>query len=200
MPKGGAAARASVAEERRKAILAMLRQHPGSTIGDLVALLAESHETNHDWPQAPWPQARNEPYDVGVRQHLYTLLSEGVVRWGRDDELWTARWWAPPRYCACGGEKRRPVDECCARCVPERAAALLPADSAPFEEAIRRERRRGVEIVLGVTTDLKRVIRVGTSRGLVELEVSDDETWEQGFERVAASIGVTPAERLPASV
>lgn len=220
MPRNPATAR------RREVILDVVCSKPGLTFRALLDELRALHDEGR-WPQADWPGARQDPYDVGLRQLLGAMVRDGQVR---EIEAGVGRVYAPAekrkhcdlifglkaegktveeiaeelglgksiiyavlndpfgskerqrkrRYCPACGTKKDPRDEWCPKCVGQKAAAMMPPpeESAFWQNAMARARARGVEFVLGVTPDFRRIIRVDTGRGRFDRVLHKGEDFE----------------------
>jgi hypothetical protein len=164
MPPGLEQAEAS---KRRMAITAkvvrMKAGENGLLLKEVLALLRQLHEAGK-WPQSEAAGARNEPYDCGTRQHLASLVNRGEVVVVRDDRSYD-------RY------------------FPPDPAKLLPKNPRRFETAIMRARASGIrDVVLGVTEDCRRVIRIDTGRGEIEHWLRPGETWELACKELGIAV------------
>lgn len=156
-----------MASRKRMAITAkvvkMKAGEHGLLLKDVLALLRQLHEAGK-WPQSTATGARNEPYDTGTRQHLASLVRDGKVIVVRGED---------------GYDRYFPPDP----------AKLLPTNRRRFETAIIRARAHGLkDVVLGVTEDCRRVIRVDTGRGELEHWLRPGETWEFACKEVGIHV------------
>lgn len=161
--------RGEATEARRLMILAVMREAPGAAMtSDIVRRLRQLHGQGL-WPAAAWPGARQDPYSVGIYQHLRAMQNRGFVKESADGWGITAKAPATDELPSIAGM----------------AAELLP-DEEMFSERLRAyERRFGKAIILGVDFALRRVIRYQTSDGLAEVVVQDGD-WNQALTAVGA--------------
>lgn len=163
-----------VREERRRIIVLVVKGHPGYTHKEILIALNAFHAQGK-WPQAPWDNARQDPYDVGLRQMLQALEVLGRVVWLRDERR-TARWYLPEQVSAL-------------------ARAMLPTAEAQeylMPPALDFTRRTGMRMGFGIKHErrlglLLRVIRVETPRGLIDFPAPD---WETGLQTAAQELGL----------
>lgn len=146
-----------VTEARRAVILAVVARGPV-----YYPALREALEKLHaqgKWPQAEWLHARNEPYDVGTRQHLAALVSKGKLMKVSEPNRFDLYQMPQPEL-------------------------LLPVgvDKTRVQSALDRYRHvYGLGAVAGVTHDMQRVIRVDTARGVVEHILDRYESWTEAL-------------------
>lgn len=194
-----------VTDARRLVIVEVVRQNPGITGAELLDALVELHHDG-EWPQASWASARNDPYSVGLRQHLEALVKwdNGILRlpnqcyfhWDHSDKK--ARQitgGGKGAFCkfsmseplklgpkAPDGPSPLPEDE-----LRQRAAAILDAVTDDVRSRlVRWQRRQGRRILLGVEANqrLRRVIVMDTGRGEVRFPVKQNQSWEDALEEV----------------
>lgn len=152
-----------ITQARRECIVRMM-QRMGRPMGlqEVIGNLAILHKRG-EWPQVDHPAARNEPYYVGVRQHLLALRMDGRVIQVVKDDGWKA--WAIAQ--------------------PE---LLLPAPAADYLLVADRYRAAtGVKLSYGVRHNMQRVLLMETPRGVGERELRDDETWDDALREIGAT-------------
>lgn len=220
----------STTRKRRDVIVAVLSEapSPGLTLKELMVKLRELHAEG-EWPAAEWAHARQDPYEVGVRQLIKPMVSAGEVYEKTSVYALGLVYSVPLRkhaqtaldlheagktakeiatelgisktlvysllsdpsgakererkrgYCGSCGSPKEPDQDWCKKCVGTKAEALMPPqrEAAFWQEAILRARTRGVDFLLGVTPDLRRVIRVDTGRGRLERVLRKNEDFEE---------------------
>lgn len=228
-------AAAETTHKRRDVILRVIEGEPGLMFKEILERLRELHNEGK-WPVAPWLHARQDPYEVGLRQHLKAMERAGLVERHAQSPAHYERWAVPVRkhavevarlksegktqkditeelglsrslvsslindptgakererkrnYCPGCGTKKEADKTWCPKCVGSKAESLMPPkdESAFWQEAMVRSRRRGVEFVIGVTPDLKRLIRVDTGRGRLDRLLKPNEEYED----VATEMGL----------
>lgn len=138
-----------VREERRRIVLLVVKGHPGYGIAQILEVLMHFHRQGK-WPQASWDNARQDPYDMGLRQMLNSLESLGKVVGIYEDNR--VRYFLPEHMAS-------------------RAEALLPTEDEQAELIPLAQdfiRKTGMPLAFGVTPMLGRVVRIKTPRGLVD--------------------------------
>ena len=173
-----------VTQERKLLTLAAIRElvvkfsrADGIAFSFILDRLRQLHEQGL-WPQADWMYARNDPYDVGTRQHLAAMAREGWLKHDRISGTWRVLKKAPATD---------PLPE--PRPFAERAAELLPAEADVAERLAAFERRFGQPIICGVDFGLNRVVRyaVADADATVLIEVSvEDGDWDRVLTEVGA--------------
>lgn len=173
-----------ITEARRDILRGIVKRNPGCTTKDVLAEALKVHERGK-WPQASWAGARNEPYSGGIGQML--------------DQLW----WISRRATSLeSGQALRVTKlyvEGANRYYTFRAArkvlhTLLPQDDErkECEALIRRfQHEAGMEMVLGVEEDGKRLVRIGTGRGIVDWSFQPYYTlnWVAAIKAAAFEVG-----------
>lgn len=146
-----------VKKMRQRVVLAIVRRQPGSSAKDVLVELRALHAAGN-WPQMPTENAQNAPYLGQAVSLLDWLSAQGLLVQYREHG-WMRLWATPEGHAKL-------------------AADLLPPEAdrpALLQGAREFMQRMGVEMAFGVTTDMVRVVRVATERGVIDFEVTGEE-------------------------
>lgn len=149
-------------EARRRVLRRIVMRNPGCTVRDVLREATAIHAKGN-WPQAKWSGARNEPYYGGISQMLDQL-------WYCDRESGDQNIRVTMLYAA-DNEGKYAKRYYSFRHAKKVLHTLLPQgdERKECEALIRRfQHEAGMEMVLGVEADGKRLVRIGTRRGIVD--------------------------------
>lgn len=178
-----------VTEARREILRRIVVRNPGCTVKDVLAEALKVHARG-EWPQATWGGARNEPYSGGISQMLDQLwfMSYGAKSSEDGQATRVMMLYAPN---AEGTYAKRYYSFRAARKV---LATLLPRDAEKreCEALIRRfQHEAGMDMVLGVEENGKRLVRIGTRRGIVDWKFDPNTNygWVAAIKVAAMEVG-----------
>lgn len=148
-----------ITEARRDILRGIVKRNPGCTTKDALAEALKIHERGK-WPQASWAGARNEPYSGGIGQMLDQLwyISRRATSLESGQAMRVTK-------LPLGQQLVEHLPGC-----PEGVVAVGAIDERKECEALIRrfQHEAGMELVLGVEEDGKRLVRIGTRRGVVD--------------------------------
>lgn len=150
--------------ERALVILAAVRAG-ARDVATVFAAMQAAHAEGR-WPKPTWNGGREEPYYTGVGQLMRTMCG-----WG-----WLIADYGTPPFTAGPSAPPSPDTD------PEDLLPQEPLRSALLARMAAWEARTGHRVVLGVTEDLQRVVRVGCNRGEAEWKLGLGDTWTRALE------------------